>query len=284
MDFTLNNNRRSSNTSNCTYSYTITSDSGGPTKTTLVGSSNIVPLSNNIHNHSTITTTTATVVVAATSDTHPVADLTSVAYLGKVNQKTFETSLSEIYQYKQCISVRIKQLEQAISRLKSLILVYGSESDQESTSGNYSSQSVMGKNRFVAAHSNCSGSSESSFDVGGHDQENYHANMSTRSTPSHVDLLELRTILSDIDLHLAVLKDVEERHALICESYSQEIRVRDETLQTKAHQIQTMSLELAELQSKIIQLTIKNQQFESEIKQIKVSDSIFVTSILNLCY
>lgn len=87
-------------------------------------------------------------------------------------------------------------------------------------------------------------------------------------------MFELRTILADIDQHLSMLKDVEQRHALICETYSREICAREETLQAKIRQINQMNQELATMQSKILELSTKNQQLELEIKYIKVGLNI----------
>lgn len=201
----------------------------------------------------------------------------------KVDQKTFEKSLNEVYQFKQCISLKIKQLESAISRLKSLVLVYDSSSEAEQQQNLQSTYSLTSTTEHLLAMAADQDSGKQNSpgkpvngDMSTPRNHSFSGQGSSASSPSQADLLELRTILNDIDLHLAVLKDVEERHAHICESYSQEIRVRDETLNTKSGQIMALSQELALQQAKINQLTFQNKKLESEINLVRVSKIKFI--------
>lgn len=223
----------------------------------------------------------------------------------KVDQKTFEKSLSEVYQFKQCISLKIKQLESAISRLKSLVLVYEPSSETSQQLQQLGQQSTytltsttehllaMAADQDSGKRSPTSSSAnklakQSNGDISTSVPPRNHSfsgqGSASASNPSQGDLLELRTILNDIDLHLAVLKDVEERHAHICESYSQEIRVRDETLSTKSGQITALSQELALQQAKINQLTFQNKKLESEINLVRVSKMGFKISFFKILF
>ncbi|KAI2802679.1 hypothetical protein BLOT_010138 [Blomia tropicalis] len=161
-------------------------------------------------------------------------------------REEFETSVNEIYQFKQCISLKIKQLEQAIDRLKSVILVYDHPQQQQPPSSTKMDEtSIKNRNSSIPTNGTNDNQAES------------------------ID--ELRKILTDIDCHLAVLKDVEERHSLICESYSHEIRARDETLQAKTAQIMAMNVELGKLQTNMNLLVRKNRHLETEIKIVKAT-------------
>lgn len=190
----------------------------------------------------------------------------------KVDQQTFEKSLNEVYQFKQCISVKIKQLESSITRLKSLVFVPAESSASETSAASSSSisteHSSMDGDQRSSPSASPSSSSASSKPL---PQINGEVLPGAATAASQADLLELRTILNDIDQHLAVLKDVEERHAHICESYSQEIRARDETLNNKSGQIAALSQELAQQQAKINQLTFQNKKLEYEINMVRVS-------------
>lgn len=82
---------------------------------------------------------------------------------------------------------------------------------------------------------------------------------------------DIRTVLTDIDQHLSILKEIEQRNSFVCESFSREIRSRDEALLEKMRQINMMNHELATMQAKIQHLIMKNSQLENEIKYFKVN-------------
>lgn len=103
-----------------------------------------------------------------------------------------------------------------------------------------------------------------------------HSNSSTLINGKILDLAkiknvdDLRTILADIDQHLSMLKEFEQSHSIACESFTKEIRSRDEALLNKIQQISQMNHQLANMQARIQHLTIKNSQLENEIKYLKV--------------
>nr|XP_027195197.1 putative leucine-rich repeat-containing protein DDB_G0290503 [Dermatophagoides pteronyssinus] len=84
---------------------------------------------------------------------------------------------------------------------------------------------------------------------------------------------DIRTVLTDIDQHLSILKEIEQRNSFVCESFSREIRSRDEALLEKMRQINMMNHELATMQAKIQHLIMKNSQLENEIKYFKTASS-----------
>lgn len=81
---------------------------------------------------------------------------------------------------------------------------------------------------------------------------------------------DLRTILADIDQHLSMLKEFEQSHSVACESFTKEIRSRDEALLIKIQQINQMNHQLANMQARVQHLSLKNSQLENEIKYLKV--------------
>ncbi|XP_075587587.1 uncharacterized protein LOC124499469 isoform X2 [Dermatophagoides farinae] len=100
---------------------------------------------------------------------------------------------------------------------------------------------------------------------------------SMKSTPSSLDMGgddDLRNVLTDIDQHLSILKEIEQRNSFVCESFSREIRSRDEALLDKMRQITLMNHELATMQAKIQHLAMKNSHLENEIKYLKTASSV----------
>ncbi|OTF75498.1 hypothetical protein BLA29_008671, partial [Euroglyphus maynei] len=106
-------------------------------------------------------------------------------------------------------------------------------------------------------------------------------NKSTTKTLTKMDLCptridngdDIRTVLTDIDQHLSILKEIEQRNSFVCESFSKEIRSRDEALLEKMRQINMMNHELATMQAKIQHLIMKNSQLENEVKYFKTASS-----------
>lgn len=170
-----------------------------------------------------------------------------------------QNTVQQINHFKGCVSEKIQKLEQLVKRLKTLVLVAPNSAMMLDGDENESCSVGIGGGGIITKPAKV---------------------LSNTSELVTTEMKELRVILTEIDMHLSVLKEVEQRHALACETYSNEISAREETLQMKIKQINDMNRELCSMQNKIKQLNYKNQQLEMEINFIKVieGDKMFLVA------
>ena len=167
---------------------------------------------------------------------------------GKENN--LSASVLQIQESKERIGLKIRDLEGAVQRLRSL-------ASGTKMNGKHSELRFRVKSR-----------------AGQNDTYDDSAITSRSSTPSTVnsEIDEVRTILADIDRHLSALRDIEREHGTICERYTKEIMQRDEILENKNVQLKRVQNELELIQVQVHELQFKNMNIEKEMKlQFKVS-------------
>lgn len=209
-------------------------------------------------------------------DNIPTTTVTSAA-------KGFEQLAGNLTTHKAFIVTSLEQLETLVERLKLLLLATASTANNvtTTTSGNGIDQgkltrasldmaAVTNNNEKITRSSVPNNSSTT--DEGDGSAFGQSSNSSTSSSTQEIRMSELRTILADIEIHLAVLKDIEKRHALVCEEYGRKIQTREDTILGKSEQLSLISQENLTLQVQLQQLQMQNRQLEYEINYYKVGE------------
>lgn len=187
--------------------------------------------------------------------------------------------LGELIRQRSCsISERIAQLEYLIGQLKFLVLTINDNRQSFSTFN----RTMQNLNHQLDHHPVGVGvdkQQQSSMSTQLVQLVSTATSMDSSSRPTmepesfkiNCNVLELKQILTNIDMHLAMLKDVEEKHAHICEEYGKDLKCKEEALMAKSDQLVRLNHQVLQMQNKLQHLSQQNRQLETEVQFYKVS-------------